>query len=112
MCRNCGLEIDAGINTCLNIARKAGYTPPTPTRIETYTPTHQGATPLNEKEKSTRQETITPKRGNREPAPNGAGRLDGVKYLIYFRIVSETSMKTSAKTINLPLNALRLGKPR
>ncbi len=51
MCRNCGLEIDAGINTCLNIARKAGYTLPAPSKIEAFIPTHQGVTPLNEKKK-------------------------------------------------------------
>ncbi|MGC8983569.1 MAG: RNA-guided endonuclease InsQ/TnpB family protein, partial [Desulfurococcaceae archaeon] len=61
-CPHCGLEINADINAALNIARKAGYTPPTPSKIEAFIPTHQGVTPLNEKEKSTRPETITPRR--------------------------------------------------
>ncbi|AKG39172.1 hypothetical protein MA03_07910 [Infirmifilum uzonense] len=52
-CPRCGLEIHADINACLNIAHKAGYTPPTPTRIETYTPTHQGVVAAKRGEKST-----------------------------------------------------------
>ncbi|AKG38999.1 hypothetical protein MA03_06740 [Infirmifilum uzonense] len=61
----------------MNIARKAGYTPPTPSKIETYIPTHQGVTPLTEKKDKIRPpgQRITPRRSNREPAPNGAGRL-------------------------------------
>ncbi|MGC8987848.1 MAG: hypothetical protein ACP5II_03855 [Infirmifilum sp.] len=65
MCRNCGLEIDADINTCLNIAHKAGYSPPTPGKTEAFLPTHQGATPLNEKKDKIRQpgaKTMTPRR--------------------------------------------------
>uniref|UniRef100_UPI003312FD47 hypothetical protein n=1 Tax=Infirmifilum uzonense TaxID=1550241 RepID=UPI003312FD47 len=68
--------MNADINAALNIAHKAGYTPPTPTRIETYIPTHQGVVAATEKKKhATRPETITPKKGNREPPPSGAGRL-------------------------------------
>ncbi|WP_257719662.1 hypothetical protein [Infirmifilum uzonense] len=33
----------------MNIARKAGYTLPAPSKIEAFIPTHQGVTPLNEK---------------------------------------------------------------
>ncbi|MGC9147025.1 MAG: hypothetical protein ACP5GL_04300 [Infirmifilum sp.] len=70
MFENFGLESNADINAALNIARKAGYTPPTPTRIETYIPTHQGVTPLTEKKKTTTgSKTINPRRGNPGAAP-------------------------------------------
>ncbi|AKG38972.1 hypothetical protein MA03_06520 [Infirmifilum uzonense] len=65
MCRNCGLEIDADINTCLNIAHKAGYSPPTQTRIEAYTPMCQGIIDLTKKKDKIRQpgaKTMTPRR--------------------------------------------------
>ncbi|MGC9146349.1 MAG: hypothetical protein ACP5GL_00835 [Infirmifilum sp.] len=48
-----GLEVSADLNSCLNIARKAGYTLPAPTRIETYIPTHQGVVAATEKKKTT-----------------------------------------------------------
>ncbi|MGC8835444.1 MAG: hypothetical protein ACP5PL_00645 [Infirmifilum sp.] len=47
MCKNCGLVR----NACLNITRRVGYSPPTPTRIEAYTPTHQGVVVATERRK-------------------------------------------------------------
>ncbi|MGC9096370.1 MAG: hypothetical protein ACP5II_04275 [Infirmifilum sp.] len=47
------LETNADINTCLSIAHRAGYSPPTPNKIEAFLATHQGVTPLNEKKKTT-----------------------------------------------------------
>ncbi|MGB9709531.1 hypothetical protein [Infirmifilum uzonense] len=49
----------------MNIAHKAGYSPPTPGKTEAFLPTHQGATPLNEKKDKIRQpgaKTMTPRR--------------------------------------------------
>ncbi|AKG39036.1 hypothetical protein MA03_06995 [Infirmifilum uzonense] len=68
-CPRCGLEANADINACLNIARKAGYTLPAPSKIEAFIPTHQGVVAATEKKKTTTgSQRITPRRGNREPA--------------------------------------------
>ncbi|MGC9096297.1 MAG: hypothetical protein ACP5II_03875 [Infirmifilum sp.] len=75
MCKTGGLEVNADINECLNIAHKTGYSPPTQTRIEAYTPICQGIIDLTKKKKiQPPGEKHNPQEEQpREPAPSGAG---------------------------------------
>jgi transposase len=57
--KNCSLEIDADINTCLNTTRKAGYNPPIPSKIEAYAPIQQSHSKrLEAKATTTRRKTL------------------------------------------------------
>jgi len=58
ICQTTGIEINADLNAARNIAKKAGYETPIPTKILSFIVTTNGVKPLTPKEGVT---TKTPK---------------------------------------------------
>ena len=68
ICQATGIKINADLNAARNIAKKAGYETPIPTKILSYIVTTNGVKPLTPKEGET---TKTPKI---KPSPKRARR--------------------------------------
>ena len=72
ICPVTGIKINADLNAARNIAKRAGYETPIPTKILSYIITTNGVKPLTPKEGET---TKTPQDENPAPKRQGRGHL-------------------------------------